>query len=86
MDLSIVIVNWNTRGLLKDCLESVERHLCGVDAEVIVAASSRDMNLYYLTRFVAGDPFIFIRTRDKASRGGGGPGRTASPARSDRGA
>lgn len=36
MDLSIVIVNWNTRGLLRDCLESVERNLCGMAAEVIV--------------------------------------------------
>ena len=36
MDLSIVIVNWNTRGLLRDCLESVESHLCSVSAEVIV--------------------------------------------------
>jgi GT2 family glycosyltransferase len=36
MDLSIVIVNWNTCGLLRDCLASVEKHLSGVRAEVIV--------------------------------------------------
>lgn len=36
MDLSIVIVNWNTRELLRDCLSSVQHHLHGVTAEVIV--------------------------------------------------
>ena len=36
MDLSIVIVNWNTRELLKDCLHSVWRSLAGIEAEVIV--------------------------------------------------
>jgi GT2 family glycosyltransferase len=36
MDLSIVIVNWNTRELLRDCLTSVFRGLHGLKAEVIV--------------------------------------------------
>lgn len=36
MDLSIVIVNWNTRDLLRDCLESVWTQLEGIEAEVIV--------------------------------------------------
>jgi GT2 family glycosyltransferase len=36
MDLSIIIVNWNTRALLKACLESVENHLDGLAAEIIV--------------------------------------------------
>jgi GT2 family glycosyltransferase len=36
VDLSIVIVNWNTRDLLKDCLQSVWSSLAGVEAEVIV--------------------------------------------------
>ena len=36
MDMSIVIVNWNTRDLLRGCLESVEKHLGKIDAEVIV--------------------------------------------------
>lgn len=34
-------------------------------ARVMVAASSKNMNLYYATRFVAGDPFIFIDTGDR---------------------
>ncbi len=35
-DLSIVIVNWNTREMLRDCLTSVRAGLRGFTAEVIV--------------------------------------------------
>src|SRR5262249_35767502 len=35
MDLSIIIVNWNTRALLADCLRSLDE-LTGVTYEVIV--------------------------------------------------
>ncbi len=35
-DLSIVIVNWNTREMLRDCLTSVRAGLRGITAEVIV--------------------------------------------------
>src|SRR5262249_4900150 len=35
-DLSVIIVNWNTRDILKDCLTSVEMHLAGTAHEVIV--------------------------------------------------
>lgn len=36
MDISVIIVNWNTRGLLRDCLESVERTISDMTYEVIV--------------------------------------------------
>jgi GT2 family glycosyltransferase len=36
VDLSIIIVNWNTRDLLIQCLESVFRTVRGVDLEVFV--------------------------------------------------
>ena len=36
MDLSVVIVNFNTRDLLRDCLASLRPELAGLDAEVIV--------------------------------------------------
>ncbi len=35
-DLSVIVVNWNTRERLRDCLASVEKHLSRLDHEVIV--------------------------------------------------
>jgi len=35
-DLSVLIVNWNTLDILRDCLSSVGRHLSSVSHEVIV--------------------------------------------------
>ena len=44
MDLSIIIVNWNTQELLCDCLESIYAHTDNLTFEVIVVdnASSDD--------------------------------------------
>ena len=39
MDVSIIIVNYNTCKLLQECLESIYRHTQGIDFEVIVSAS-----------------------------------------------
>ena len=36
MDVSIIIVNWNTKGLLRDCLSSVYEHSGDIDYEIIV--------------------------------------------------
>jgi len=36
MDVSIIIVNWNTKGLLQDCLRSIYERAGDVDYEVIV--------------------------------------------------
>jgi GT2 family glycosyltransferase len=36
MNLSVIIVNWNTRERLRECLSSIETHLSGVDHEVLV--------------------------------------------------
>ena len=36
MDISIVIVNWNTRDLLRDCLFSIQRTVAGINWEAIV--------------------------------------------------
>jgi GT2 family glycosyltransferase len=61
-DLSIVIVNWNTRGLLEQCLRSLFDHLEEVVAEVIVVDNassdgSRDMvrSEFPTVRLVAND-------------------------------
>jgi asparagine synthase (glutamine-hydrolysing) len=35
-ELSIVIVNWNTRDILRDCLASIRRHMDGVSYETLV--------------------------------------------------
>jgi len=36
MDVSVIIINWNTRELLLDCLKSVYLTAAGLDSEVIV--------------------------------------------------
>lgn len=36
MDISIIIVNWNTKGLLRDCLQSVYKTVQGIACEIIV--------------------------------------------------
>ena len=35
-DLSVIVVNWNTRELLRACLASVKRHTTGLEYELIV--------------------------------------------------
>lgn len=42
MTLSIVIVNWNTRSLLRDCLLSAESQLQTMDAEIIVVDNASE--------------------------------------------
>lgn len=36
MDLSIIIINWNTERLLRECLESVDSAIDGFDCEVLL--------------------------------------------------
>jgi len=36
MDVSVIIVNWNTRSILRDCLSSVFKQTQGIEFEVIV--------------------------------------------------
>lgn len=55
MDLSIVIVNWNTSAMLRDCLHSVYAGLSWVQAEIFVVdnASSDDSLTMLATEFPA---------------------------------
>jgi N-acetylglucosaminyl-diphospho-decaprenol L-rhamnosyltransferase len=39
MDVSIIIVNWNSKDLLRQCLRSVQQHTCGLSYETIVVDS-----------------------------------------------
>jgi len=36
LDVSIIIVNWNTKGILRNCLQSIYEQTDGIDFEVIV--------------------------------------------------
>ena len=36
VELSVIVVNWNTRELLRACLASVQKHTAGLDYELIV--------------------------------------------------
>ena len=40
LDLSIIIVNWNVKELLRECLNSIQRQLDGLDGEVVVVDSA----------------------------------------------
>lgn len=53
MDLSIVIINWNTRDMLRDCLQTVFAGLGDLNAEVIVVdnASTDGSGLMVATEF-----------------------------------
>jgi hypothetical protein len=49
MDISIIIVNWNTRDLLQNCLKSVYRTICNVSYEIfVVDNASQDGSLAML--------------------------------------
>jgi len=42
MDVSVIIVNWNTRDILRDCLSSVFKETQGLEFEVIVIDNGSD--------------------------------------------
>jgi GT2 family glycosyltransferase len=42
MDLSVIIVSWNTKALLAVCLETTVRGLAGLDAEIIVVDNASE--------------------------------------------
>ena len=50
MKLSVIIVNYNVKFYLEQCLRSVRKALVGIDAEVIVIDNhSRDGSVEYLS-------------------------------------
>lgn len=40
MELSIIIVNWNTRDYLRDCLSSIFENVKGISFKVIVVSNN----------------------------------------------
>jgi GT2 family glycosyltransferase len=75
-DLSVIIVNWNTQDLLRDCLASLDEHLGGLDHEVIVVDNassdgSADMvaSEFPSTRLIRNDENVgFGRANNQAMR------------------
>jgi hypothetical protein len=66
LDLSVVIVSWNTRELLRRCLQSLERELVGIDAEVFVV----DNNSWDGSPDMVADEFPWVNlVRNKTNRG-----------------
>ena len=53
MNVSIIIVNYNTKQLLSDCIDSIYRQTIGVDFEIIVVdnASTDESEVYICHRF-----------------------------------
>jgi GT2 family glycosyltransferase len=42
MDISIIIVNWNTRDLLHNCIESINKTINGISYEIIVVDNASE--------------------------------------------
>ncbi len=68
MDISIIIVNWNTRDLLKSCLESIYKTIHDISYEIIVVDNgSRDGSVTMLQ-----DKYPHVRlTQNTENRGFG---------------
>ena len=51
MKISVVIVNYNVKYYVGQCIDSVRRALCGIDAEIVVVDNhSRDGSVEYLSK------------------------------------
>lgn len=51
MDLSIIIVNWNTADLINDCINSIKKETCNLDYEIIVLDNaSQDHSFELITK------------------------------------
>ena len=68
MDITIVIVNWNTKDLLRDCLESVYKTIRNITFEIIVVDNaSRDNSVAML-----GEKFPGVRIIENSENRGFG--------------
>jgi len=66
MDITIVIVNWNTKDLLRDCLESVYKTIRNITFEIIVVDNaSRDNSVAML-----GEKFPGVRIIENSENRG----------------
>ena len=64
LDLTIIIVNYNVRHFLEQCLISVQKALEGIQAEVIVVDNNSVDGSQQMLREKFGDEIILIENRD----------------------
>ncbi len=50
LDASIIIVNWNTRDILRDCLKSIWAKICGITFEVVVVGNATSDGLVAMVK------------------------------------
>ena len=65
MQLSIIIVNYNVKYFLEQCLHSVAKAIAGIDAEIIVVDNdSKDGSVAYLQPLFPRVKFVASKTND----------------------
>lgn len=70
IDLSVCIVNWNSRNYLTACLESIEEKTTGINYEIIILDNaSTDGSQIYLKKYCSKNILIFSHTNLGFSKG-----------------
>ncbi|MEM7657880.1 MAG: glycosyltransferase, partial [Bacteroidota bacterium] len=64
MELSIIIVNYNVKHFLEQCLQSVFRALEGIEAEVIVVDNNSKDGSQQMLKDRFGDRIILLENQD----------------------
>ena len=60
MDLSIIIVNYNTRGMTADCIESVRSHTVGTDYEILLVDNASTDGSREFFEAMSGIRYIYL--------------------------
>ncbi len=70
MDLSIIITSFNTKKILKDCLDSITKFTKGIDYEIIVVDNaSKDGSLELVKKLTKKYPLRLIENKDNIGFG-----------------
>ncbi|HUW19290.1 MAG TPA: glycosyltransferase [Sedimentisphaerales bacterium] len=65
MDVSVIVVNWNTRELLHDCLKSVYEHASSLEFEVIVVDNASTDGSAGMVREVFPDATLIVNNTNR---------------------
>lgn len=65
MDLSIILVNWNTRQILRDCLQSIYEQTRGISFEVIVVDNASTDGSSQMVREQFSDVILIENTQNR---------------------